>query len=63
MRAELANLNHCAVQFLSRAAVNLSWYYYSSTTGSTSMGFTKPTTPATVFILSATDNTQNSSYV
>ena len=27
MRAELANLNHCAVQFLSRAAVNLCWYY------------------------------------
>ena len=26
MRAELANLNHCAVLFLSRAAVNLSWY-------------------------------------
>ena len=27
MRAELANLNHCAVPFLSRAAVNLCWYY------------------------------------
>ena len=26
MRAKLANLNHCAVSFLSRAAVNLSWY-------------------------------------
>ena len=26
MRAGLANLNHCAVPFLSRAAVNLSWY-------------------------------------
>ena len=26
IRAELANLNHCAVPFLSRAAVNLSWY-------------------------------------
>ena len=26
MRAELANLNHCAVPFLSRVAVNLSWY-------------------------------------
>ena len=26
MRAELANLNHCAVPFLSRATVNLSWY-------------------------------------
>ena len=26
MRAELANLNHCAVPFLSRAAVNLSWF-------------------------------------
>ena len=26
MRAELANINHCAVPFLSRAAVNLSWY-------------------------------------
>ena len=29
MRTELANLNHCAVPFLSRAAVNLSWYYYT----------------------------------
>ena len=29
MRAELANLNHCAVPFLSRAAINLydSTYY------------------------------------
>ena len=26
MRAELANLNYCAVPFLSRAAANLSWY-------------------------------------
>ena len=26
MRAELANLSHCAVTFLSRAVVNLSWY-------------------------------------
>ena len=26
MRAELANLNHCAIPFLSRAAVNLSLY-------------------------------------
>ena len=26
MRAKLANLNHCAVPFLSRAVVNLSWY-------------------------------------
>ena len=26
MRAELASLNHCAVPFLSRAAVNLIWY-------------------------------------
>ena len=26
MREELAGLNHCAVPFLSRAAVNLSWY-------------------------------------
>ena len=26
MRTELANLNHSAVPFLSRAAVNLSWY-------------------------------------
>ena len=26
MRAELANLNNCAVPFLSRAAVKLSWY-------------------------------------
>ena len=33
MRAELANLNHCAVLFLSRATVNLSWYdsiYYAN---------------------------------
>ena len=28
MRAELANLNVCAVPFLSRAAVNFCWYYY-----------------------------------
>ena len=27
MRAKLANLNHCAVPFLSRAAANLCWYY------------------------------------
>ena len=26
MRAELANHNHCAVPFSSRAAINLSWY-------------------------------------
>ena len=26
MRAVLANHNHCAVPFLSRAAVNLNWY-------------------------------------
>ena len=26
MRAELTNLNICAVPFLSRAAVNLCWY-------------------------------------
>ena len=26
MRAKLTTLNHCAVPFLSRAAVNLSWY-------------------------------------
>ena len=31
MRAELANLNHCAVPFLSRVAVNLSWYDSSIT--------------------------------
>ena len=28
VRAELANLNNCAVPFLSRAAVNLCWYNY-----------------------------------
>ena len=28
MRADLANLNHYAVPLLSRAAVNLCWYYY-----------------------------------
>ena len=27
MRAKLANLHHCAVPFLSRAAVNLCWHY------------------------------------
>ena len=32
MRAELANLNHCVVHFLSRAAVNLCWYYYNNKT-------------------------------
>ena len=26
MLAKLANLNHCAVPFLSRAAANLRWY-------------------------------------
>ena len=26
MRSELANLDHCAVPFLSRATVNLCWY-------------------------------------
>ena len=30
MRAKLANLNHCAVPFLSRAGVNSCWYYYTS---------------------------------
>ena len=30
MRGNLASLNHCAVPLLSRAAVNLCWYYYSS---------------------------------
>ena len=29
MRAELDNINDCAVPFLSRAAVNLPWYYYT----------------------------------
>ena len=29
MRTELANLSHCAVSYLSRAAVNLCWYYYT----------------------------------
>ena len=31
MRDKLAraNLNHCAVDFLSRAAANLWWYYYA----------------------------------
>ena len=27
MRADLAVLNNCAVPFLSRAAVNMRWYY------------------------------------
>ena len=31
MRAELANLNHCAVPFLRRAAANLSWYDSTAT--------------------------------
>ena len=30
MRVQLANLNHCAVPFLSRAVANLSWYDYST---------------------------------
>ena len=30
MRPELASLNHCAVPFLSRATVNLCWYYISN---------------------------------
>ena len=30
MHTKLAILNHCAVPFLSRAAVNLYWYYYAS---------------------------------
>ena len=29
LRGKLANLNHCAVPFLSRAAVNLYWYDYT----------------------------------
>ena len=29
MRAELTTLNVCAVLFLSRAAVNMYWYYYT----------------------------------
>ena len=36
MRAKLANLNHSAVPFLSRAAVNLCWYYYTCVDCSTS---------------------------
>ena len=32
MRAKLANLNDCAVPFLSRAAANLCWYYYTCIT-------------------------------
>ena len=28
MRAKLANINHCAVSFLSHAAINLCRYYY-----------------------------------
>ena len=28
MRAELANLNHCAVPVLRRVVANLCWYYY-----------------------------------
>ena len=35
MRAELANLNNCAVPFLSRAAVNLSWYHSTLITTTT----------------------------
>ena len=30
MRAKLANVNHCAVPFVSRAAVNLCGYYYTA---------------------------------
>ena len=31
MHAKLANLNDCAVPFLSRATTNLCWYYYTHT--------------------------------
>ena len=30
MLAELANLSDCAVPILSRTAVNLHWYYYTT---------------------------------
>ena len=30
MRAELSNLNDCAVPFLSRVAVNLCWHNYTA---------------------------------
>ena len=30
MLTELANLNHCAVPFLRRAATNMCWYCYTS---------------------------------
>ena len=43
MRAKLANINHCAVPLLSRAAVNLCWYYYTFTPGLTILS---PTVPA-----------------
>ena len=29
MRAKLVDINHCSVLFLSRAAANLWWYYYT----------------------------------
>ena len=32
MRAELGNLNHCAVPFLSCTDANLCWYYYITDT-------------------------------
>ena len=30
MRTKLANINDCAVPFLSRAAANSCWYYYNT---------------------------------
>ena len=40
MRAELANLNYCAVPFLSRAVANLCWYYTASKIKATTLGTT-----------------------
>ena len=35
MHAKLSSLNHCAEPFLSRAAVNLCWYWYTMHMGRT----------------------------
>ena len=47
MRAELANINHCAEPFLSRAAVNLSWYDSTIT-----IGLAVPTVGMNAFVTS-----------
>ena len=45
MRAELTNLNHCAVPFLSRGDTNLSWYYMKYASRTESIKQTENTIP------------------